>query len=89
MKQRLNLPANKIKVVYNGVDVQDFKLSELPTIPTIGYFARMCPQKGLDILVNAFIQLKQANPKIQQIRIMRPRDKSFVEQLVTQIAREK
>ena len=91
MKQRLNLPANKIEVVYNGVDVQDFKLSELPTIPTIGYFARMCPQKGLDILVNAFIQLKQANPKNPyKLKIgggCGPGDKSFVEQLKRQIAR--
>ena len=60
MKQRMNLPTEKIKSLYLGVDLDDYDF-----IPTkekrrnIGYISRLCFENGLDILVDAFIQLKK------------------------------
>ncbi len=34
---------------------------QAPESPTLGYFARMCREKGLDVLVEAFIILKERN----------------------------
>ena len=35
--------------------------SRIQNAPTLGYFARMCREKGLDLLVEAFIELKRRN----------------------------
>jgi glycosyltransferase involved in cell wall biosynthesis len=76
MAKRLNLPADKVKVVFNGISLEgygdrwqvtgDTAASAAPLSPatshlspTLGYFARMCREKGLDLLVEAFIELKQ------------------------------
>ena len=60
MKLRMNLPDEKVESIYLGVDPDDYDF-----IPTnekgrnIGYISRMCPENGLDILVDAFVQLKK------------------------------
>lgn len=33
--------------------------------PTVGYFARICPEKGLDLLVDSVLHLKQAIPGVR------------------------
>lgn len=59
MKQRLALPSERLHAVHNGVDVDDFDAATPDSsAPTIGYLARMCRDKGLDTLVEAFIRLK-------------------------------
>ncbi len=60
MQKRMALPVEKIKSLYLGVDPDDYEF--MPTIEkkrNIGYISRMCPENGLDILVDAFIQLKK------------------------------
>ncbi|HWF19701.1 MAG TPA: glycosyltransferase family 4 protein [Verrucomicrobiae bacterium] len=63
MRERLNLPEHRVRVIYNGINLDGFELSTLnhqsSTTPTLGYFARMCREKGLDTLVEAFIILKE------------------------------
>jgi len=60
MKQRMNLPDEKIKCLYLGVDPNEYTF-----IPAnqkernIGFISRQCPENGLDIIVDAFIQLKK------------------------------
>ncbi len=60
MKERLNLPAEKIQSVHLGVFPEDY-----PDTPVeskgrnIGFISRMNHENGLDILVDAFMQLKQ------------------------------
>jgi glycosyltransferase involved in cell wall biosynthesis len=53
--------------------------------PVLGYFARMCREKGLDTLVEAFIVLKQRdrvhNLKLQIGGGCGPSDKPFVDSL--------
>lgn len=63
MRQRANLPAEKLKVVYNGIDLAGYtpRLAPPPT-PTIGYLARMYEPKGLGTLIEAFLILGKRNP---------------------------
>jgi glycosyltransferase involved in cell wall biosynthesis len=62
MAQRAGIPADKIESIHNGINLNGFELSDLPdNPPVLGYFARMCPEKGLDTLVDAFIRLKQTD----------------------------
>jgi glycosyltransferase involved in cell wall biosynthesis len=71
MRTRLELPADRVKVVYNGINLDGYTghhpAARAPrqsdrgsaSHPVLGYFARMCPEKGLDILVEAFIRLRE------------------------------
>jgi glycosyltransferase involved in cell wall biosynthesis len=65
MSEYLGIPAEKFRVVSLGIDTRDF-----PPLPgpvgtrreptqTIGYLARLAPEKGLHILVDAFIELSR------------------------------
>ncbi len=58
MARRMNVPADQMEVVYNGLnfDAYDRERTE-PEHPTIGYLARMIHGKGLTTLVDAFIAL--------------------------------
>jgi len=60
MREKLGVDAERIQVVYVGVAVEEYALDRArPTRPTIGYLARVCPEKGLDVLVDAFSILKE------------------------------
>jgi len=50
-----------IDVVYPGVNIDKYQSSEPPENPTIGFFYRANHENGLDILANAFVQLKTEN----------------------------
>jgi len=55
------------------------------TVPVLGYLARMCPEKGLDTLVDAFIELRR-RARIPTLRLKvaggcGPGDEPFVEGL--------
>lgn len=64
MSEYLGIPREMIQVVPLGLDTTDFaefltKRAARPATrpPTIGYLARLAPEKGLHILVDAFIHL--------------------------------
>jgi len=61
MRERLGLDDSRVHVVHNGIDLADLRESPAPQpgVPTIGYMARMCPDKGLPTLVDAFVELKR------------------------------
>jgi len=60
MRKRLNLAVERVQVVPGGVEVDRYQPAETgPESPTIGFLSRMCEEKGLDILAEAFIMLKQ------------------------------
>jgi glycosyltransferase involved in cell wall biosynthesis len=62
MTERLELPPERIQVVYNGINTDGFEEDTTVRIdrpPTLGYFARMCADKGLDILIDAFIDIRK------------------------------
>ncbi|MDP7010794.1 MAG: glycosyltransferase family 4 protein [Verrucomicrobiota bacterium] len=86
MREKLKVPANRMEVVYNGINHDGYEASPVaPNPPTIGYFTRMCRDKGLDTLIDAFIKLKQAN-HIPQLKLKigggsGPGDEPFVERM--------
>ena len=58
MRERLGLAPDSIKVVHNGIQLDGFSVADAPPAsPTIGYLARMSREKGLELLVEAFIIL--------------------------------
>ncbi len=60
MRERLNLPANKLTVIYPGIAAQDFTPApEPPKQPVIAFLARMHPWKGLDTLINAYLKVRE------------------------------
>ena len=65
MAKRLGLRADRVHVVANGIkldgysDVANARKPEPGNPPVLGYFARMCQQKGLDGVISTFIELKK------------------------------
>jgi glycosyltransferase involved in cell wall biosynthesis len=62
MQGRLKLAPERVRVLANGLNLEGYaaapgKSDVQP--PVLGYFARMCREKGLETLVNAFILLKK------------------------------
>lgn len=50
------------EVVPNGVDPGQWTVSELPTSPVYAAWGRHVPQKGLDLLIDAFAAVRQRLP---------------------------
>jgi len=60
MKEKMNIPEDKLKSVHIGVDPADYSFKPVSEKNrNIGYVSRMCHENGMDILVDAFILLKQ------------------------------
>jgi len=58
----MNIPGEKINVVYGGIDLNNYEQAPHSfKPPVIGYLCRMSEYFGLGIIVEAFIQLKQSN----------------------------
>lgn len=69
MQQRLEIASERMFVVYMGISLDGYELRQtVPEIPTIGFLSRMCYDKGLDTLVDAFIQVKK-NEKLKNTRL--------------------
>ena len=88
MRGRLGLPAEKVQVVYNGINLEGYgeiqnSKFKIQNPPTLGFFARMCPEKGLDLLVAAYLELrKRSRVPGLQLKIgggCGPGDEAFVE----------
>jgi glycosyltransferase involved in cell wall biosynthesis len=62
-----------------------------PRPPVLGFFARMCPEKGLDLVVDAFILLRQRLPQTKlKLRIggsCGPGDEPYVNTLRERLAK--
>jgi glycosyltransferase involved in cell wall biosynthesis len=72
----LGIPREKFRMVPLGIETRDFgaPASELPPRPPrppcIGYLARLAPEKGLHVLVDAFLELRQKpGMETSQLRI--------------------
>jgi len=79
IEQYFGIPEDKLDVVPLGIDTRDFQKSGARTFQTqsaptrqrtIGYLARLAPEKGLHVLVDAFIELrKKPNTGDPQLRV--------------------
>jgi len=69
MQKRLSLGPERTFVVYTGISLDGYESHGAgPEVPTIGYLSRMCPDKGLDTLVDAFLKLKK-NEKLRDAKL--------------------
>jgi glycosyltransferase involved in cell wall biosynthesis len=71
MSQYLGLDRHRISIVPLGIDTNDYKsLSPFASArpPTVGYLARLAPEKGLHLLAEAFIHLRTL-PDMQNARL--------------------
>ncbi|MEM6259810.1 MAG: glycosyltransferase family 4 protein [Planctomycetota bacterium] len=60
MAGRMGLSFEKIRVVYNGIEAEHYKPQETaPDPPVIGFFARLCENKGLHTLIDAVLLLQE------------------------------
>ena len=60
MKEKMEIPEQKLSTVHIGVDPADYTFKPVSEKKrNIGYVSRMCFENGLDILIDAFILLKQ------------------------------
>lgn len=58
MADRMGLSFEKMRVVYNGIEVEHYPPQDAPPDPpVIGYFARLCESKGLGTLIDAVLLL--------------------------------
>lgn len=93
VRERAKLPAEKIHPVHNGIDVATFpEPADPPPAPAvIGYLARMCPDKGLHTLVDAFCLLKKSGAadgvRLEVAGVMLDEDRPYVEELRARLER--
>lgn len=60
MSERLGIARERLHVVHNGINLDGYAPAvSPPDPPVVGFLARLCPQKGLDTLVDAFIRLRE------------------------------
>ena len=60
MKEKMSIPEEKLRSVHIGVDPADYTFQPVSEKRrNIGYVSRMCHGNGVDILVDAYILLKQ------------------------------
>ncbi len=71
MAEYLAVPRERIHVVYPGLNLRGHGGPRPPRDGrpfTIGYFARICPEKGLHVLAEAF-RLLRADPGAPRCRL--------------------
>jgi len=60
MRTYLGIPAARISVVPLGIDMSGYQAHEPGSGPfRIGYFARIAPEKGLQVLAQAYVKVRQ------------------------------
>ncbi len=68
MSSYLNLPIENFIELPLAIDCQKHDGLPKPEIghpPTVGYFARICPEKGFDLLVDSVLLLRETIPEIR------------------------
>ncbi len=91
MAARLNAGRERMHVVRMGIDLDEYAPADTgPSAPTIGFLSRMCRDRGLDTLVDAFVLLRK-NSKLRsaKLRISGGRnagDEPFIEALRGKLA---
>ena len=93
MASYLNIPVERINVVKLGLNLighgvnQEHPINDVPFV--VGYLARICPEKGLHLLVDAFHQLAQRvggdRIRLKVAGYLSKRDRHYFEEMVKQI----
>ncbi len=72
MRGRLRLDPERMHVVHNGIELDGIALRDGPSPsepPTVGFLARLCPDKGLHTLVEAFCKLHEGG-RVPGVRLV-------------------
>ena len=92
MAEYLDIPPNKVDVVHLGLNLSVHGTSQKDLADTpfvIGYLARICPEKGLHLLIDAFYhlanQVEADNIQLKVAGYLGKKDEPYLEQLVKQI----
>ena len=92
MAEYLDIPTHKIDVVPLGLNLSEHGTHEKSFADTpfvIGYLARICPEKGLHLLVDAFYRLANRfgldSVQLKVAGYLGKKDEPYLEQLVKQI----
>ena len=92
MSQYLSIPAHKIEVVPLGINLEGYPPfgHSRNDCFTIGYFARVCPEKGLHVLCEAYRRLRQRTdfPKarLEVAGYLAPEQVSYLEGITRRMA---
>ena len=86
MTERLSLDPGRVRVAWNGADLDGIGPAPSrrdPERPAVGYLARMCRDKGIDRLVEAFLLLKERHPAARLVAagVVLNEDRAPLEQL--------
>ncbi len=88
--RHFDLPRDRVSYVPMGVRAGDFESPPTPTSKpfTIGYLARICPEKGLAALCDAFIRLRSAgtNCRLRVAGYLGGADRAYYEKARRRIA---
>ncbi|NQT21094.1 MAG: glycosyltransferase family 4 protein [Planctomycetes bacterium] len=87
-----SIPRPAVRVVWSGIRADDFAAaqpSRSADTPTIGYLARICPEKGLDILCEAVEILRKhegmGSARLCAAGYLGPADKEWFDNLRTRL----
>lgn len=61
MARRLSLDPAKVRVIYPGLCLDGYEPGPPPDRPTLGFLARLCRVKGLELLVDAYLEIRKRN----------------------------
>ncbi|MFM7322709.1 MAG: glycosyltransferase family 4 protein [Armatimonadota bacterium] len=90
MAERIGVSRNRIEVVHNGIDLEGYERpATFDGPPTIGYLARMCPPKGLEALIDGYLELRRRD-RVPDVRLRiigacTPADTEFVERQMARL----
>ncbi len=91
MSAYLGIPAGKIEVVPLGINLEGYERSERPTSRpfTIGFFARVAPEKGLHLLCEAYRRLRERgelpDAKLEAAGYLAPEHKPYLQGIERQM----
>ena len=93
MPDYLGIPAEKIHVVPLGINLEGYsKKQRAASEPfTIGFFARVAPEKGLHVLADAYRQLRKSG-RLQNVRLraagyLAPEHRSYLDEIQEEMNR--
>jgi glycosyltransferase involved in cell wall biosynthesis len=70
IQPRMRIPEGKLQHLHLGIDLLDYDFAPVTHKPkSIGFLSRLCLENGLDILIDAFIELKK-NPQTATTRLI-------------------
>jgi glycosyltransferase involved in cell wall biosynthesis len=67
--KHMEIRSDQIQTLYLGVDPNDYFPVEITKKePVIGYISRMCEENGLEVLIDAFIEMRK-NPELSVVKL--------------------